>query len=129
MRAVGRALRGVAAVAALLVLLIGVPAFLAGAVGWPLPRAVPAWEQITGTFRGDLPLDADTVWKVLACVVWVAWAQILAATAVEALALARGGVAAPIRGLAHMQGLAGSLLGTAVLLLPGTLSRPTRRRR
>jgi nucleoid-associated protein YgaU/DNA-binding SARP family transcriptional activator len=123
MRAVGRALRGVGAIAALLILLVGVPAFLAVAVGWPLPRVVPAWEQITETFRGDLPLDAGTVWKVLACVVWVAWAQVFAATAVEAMALARGGVAAPIRGLAHMQGLAGSLLGTAVLLLPGTFAQ------
>ena len=124
MRAVGRVLRGFGAVAALVALLVGVPAFLAGAVGWPLPRAIPAWEEVTGTFSGDLPLDADTVWKVLACVVWVAWAQILAATAVEAMALARGGVAAPIRGLAHVQGLAGALLGTAVLLLPGTIAQP-----
>jgi nucleoid-associated protein YgaU/DNA-binding SARP family transcriptional activator len=124
MHAVGRAARGLGAVAVLLGLLVGVPAFLAGAVGWPLPRAVPAWDQISGTFRGDLPLEAATVWKVLACIVWVAWAQILAATAVEAVALGRGGVAAPIRGLAHVQGLAGSLLGTALLLLPGTLARP-----
>jgi nucleoid-associated protein YgaU/DNA-binding SARP family transcriptional activator len=124
MHVVGRATRGLGAIAALLVLVVGVPAFLAGAVGWPLPRAVPAWDQITGTFRGDLPLEAATVWKVLTCIVWVAWAQILAATAVEAVALARGGVAAPIRGLAHVQGLAGSLLSTALLLLPGTLARP-----
>lgn len=124
MHAVGRVARGLGAIAALLVLLVGVPAFLTGAVGWPLPRAVPAWDQVTGTFSGDLPLEAATVWKVLACIVWVAWAQILAATAVEAVALARGGVAAPIRGLAHVQGLAGSLLGTALLLLPGTLARP-----
>ncbi|MGH8985308.1 MAG: LysM peptidoglycan-binding domain-containing protein, partial [Acidimicrobiia bacterium] len=90
-----------------------------------LPRVLPAWADVTATFRGDLPLDADTVWKVLACVVWVAWAQILVASVVEAAALVRGGVAAPIRGLAHMQGLAGSLLGAAVLLLPGSLAQPT----
>src|SRR5690606_27361880 len=124
MHAVGRAARGVGAVAVLVGLLVGMPAFLAGALGWPLPRAVPAWDQITGTFSGALPLEATTVWKVLACFVWVAWAQILSAAAVEAVALARGGVAAPFRGLAHVQGLAGSLLGTALLLLPGTLARP-----
>jgi len=123
MHAVGRALRGLVAFAALLILLVGVPAFLAGAVGWPLPRALPAWADISATFRGDLPLDADTVWKVLACVVWVAWAQIVVATVVEAAALARGGVAAPIRGLVHMQGLAGSLLGTVVLLLPSSFTQ------
>jgi nucleoid-associated protein YgaU/DNA-binding SARP family transcriptional activator len=124
MHAVVRVLRGLGAVVALLVLLVGVPAFLAGAVGWPLPRVLPAWADVTATFRGDLPLDADTVWKVLACVVWVAWAQILVATVVETAALVRGGIAAPIRGLAHMQGLTGSLLGAAVLLLPGSLAPP-----
>lgn len=123
MPALGRAVRGLGAATTLLVLLVGVPALLALAVGWPLPRALPAWEEVTGTFRGDLPLDATTVWKVLACVVWVAWAQILVATVVEAAALAHGGVAAPIRGLAHMQGMAGSLLGTVVLLLPGIFAR------
>lgn len=127
MRSAGRALRGLGAVAALVGLLIGVPVFLAAAVGWPLPRAVPAWADITATFQGELPLDADTVWKVLACVVWVAWAQIVVATLVEAAALARGGVAAPIRGLAHMQGLTGPLLGAAVLLLPGSFAPPPAR--
>lgn len=125
MHAVGRALRGLGAILALLAMLVGVPAFLAGAVGWPLPRVLPGWEQVTATFRGDLPLDADTVWKVLACVVWVAWAQIVVATVIEAAALARGRVAAPIRGLAHMQGLAGSLLGAALLVLPGSLTEAT----
>jgi nucleoid-associated protein YgaU/DNA-binding SARP family transcriptional activator len=124
MPAVSRALRGAVAVAGLLALLVGVPVLLAIAVGWPLPRGVPVWHDITATFSGELPLDPTTVWKVLACVVWVAWAQILTATIVEAAALARGGVALPIHGLTHMQGLIGPLLGTAALLLPSSVASP-----
>jgi nucleoid-associated protein YgaU/DNA-binding SARP family transcriptional activator len=124
MNQLARLARGVGALATLLVLLGGVPAFLALAVGWPLPRSIPAWNDVTATFAGDLPLDATTVWKVLACVVWMGWVQVAAATIVEASALARGGVALPIRGLAHMQGLTGPLLGAAALLLPGSLGTP-----
>ncbi|MGH9137238.1 MAG: LysM peptidoglycan-binding domain-containing protein, partial [Acidimicrobiales bacterium] len=124
MRAFARVSRGLAASLVLLALLGGVPWFLSAAVGWPLPRAVPAWNDVTATLAGDLPLDADTVWKVLACVVWVAWAQILVAAVVEAAAVARGGVANPIRGLAHMQGITGPLLSAAALLLPGSLANP-----
>jgi nucleoid-associated protein YgaU/DNA-binding SARP family transcriptional activator len=124
MGALSRAIRGAVAVAGLLVLLVGVPVLLVIAVGWPLPRVVPVWHDITATFGGELPLDPTTVWKVLACVVWIAWAQILTATIAEAAALARGGVALPIRGLTHMQGLIGPLLGTAALLLPSSFAPP-----
>lgn len=116
-----RLVRGSAAAILLLALLAGVPAFLVTAVGWPLPRVMPAWDDITATFAGDLPLDADTVWKVLACVVWLAWAQLLTATIIEGAAVAGGRVAMPIRGLAHMQGLAGPLLSAAALILPSSL--------
>jgi DNA-binding SARP family transcriptional activator len=122
MTTLARLIRGLVASAVLLALLVGVPAVLAAAVGWPLPRSVPAWHNVTSTFSGDARLDPDTVWKVLACVVWIAWAQILVATAIEIAAIARGGVALPIRGLGHVQGLTGPLLGAAALLLPGSLT-------
>jgi len=121
MRAIVRIGRGLAASATLLVLLVGVPAFLVAAVGWPLPRTVPVWDDITATFTGDLPLDPTTVWKVLACVLWLAWTQVAAAAVIEGTALARGSIANPVRGLAHMQGLTGPLLSAAAVLLPGGL--------
>src|SRR4051812_43924523 len=124
MSAVRRVTRGLVASLLLLALLGGVPVVLATAIGWPLPRTVPVWHDITSTFAGDLPLDPNTVWKVLACVVWVAWAQILAATFLEIAALVRGGVALPTPGLAHMQGLTGSLIAAAALLLPGSFAQP-----
>lgn len=123
-RAFARITRGMGAAVLLFALLVGVPAFLAIAVGWPLPRVLPAWRDVTATFGGDAPLDPDTVWKVLACVVWVAWAQVLAAALVEGSALARGGVAHPIRGLAHMQGLTGPLLSAVALVLPSSFAHP-----
>src|SRR3546814_6773880 len=58
-----RLMRGLGAAAVLIALLGGVPAFLASAVGWPLPHSVPAWNDVTATFAGDLPLDANTVWR------------------------------------------------------------------
>jgi len=119
-----RLTRGLGASIVLLALVVGVPVFLAFAVGWPLPRAVPAWADVRATFTGDLPLDPDTVWKVLAVVVWIAWVQLAAAAAVEVVALARGGIASPIRGLAHMQGLTGPLLSAAALLLPSSVAHP-----
>lgn len=119
-----RLLRGLTAIVVLAALLVGVPSLLAQAVGWPLPRAIPAWGDFRATFTGDVPLDAATVWKVLATVVWIAWAQLVAAAAVEAAALARGGLATPVRGFAHMQGLAGPLLSAAALLLPSSLAHP-----
>ena len=118
-----RLVRGLGASAVLAALLVGVPTLLALAVGWPLPRAVPAWADVRATFAGDLPLDPNTVWKVLACVVWIAWAQIAVAVAVETAALARGGIASPIRGLALMQSLTGPLLSAAALLLPNSVGQ------
>ena len=112
---------GLVSAIALLALLVGVPVLLASAVGWPLPRVLPAWGDMTATLSGDLPLDPDTVWKVLACVVWLAWAQLLGASVIEGAAVARGRVATPIRGLAHMQGLAGPLLSAAAMLFPSSL--------
>ncbi|MGH9030834.1 MAG: LysM peptidoglycan-binding domain-containing protein [Acidimicrobiia bacterium] len=121
MGTVARLTRGLGASIVLLALVVGVPVFLAFAVGWPLPRAVPAWADVRDTFTGDVPLDPDTVWKILAVVVWIAWAQLAVAAVVEVVALARGGIASPIRGLAHMQGLTGPLLSAAALLLPSSV--------
>lgn len=120
MRPLARFTRGAAAVTVLGGLVAGVPVFLAVAVGWPLPRRIPDWSEVAATFGGEVPLDPGTVTRLLACIVWLAWAQVLAAVVVEATALARGGLAGPVRGLGCMQRLAGPLLSVAALLLPST---------
>jgi hypothetical protein len=64
----------IAAAAALVTLLVGVPALLLGAVGNPLPN----WSTLKS---GNL--DDTTVVKLLACVVWIAWLQWLPGTLLE----------------------------------------------
>lgn len=122
MRDLARVTRALAATVLLALLLLGVPIFLAVGVGWPLPRSIPAWGDVTATLAGDLPLDSLAVLKTLSCVMWVAWAQVVVATVIEAGALNRGRVATPLRGFGHMQQFAGPLLSAVALLLPSGVS-------
>ena len=60
--------RGLAALVLLVALLVGVPWALITQVGWPLPTAVPTWEQFSRALtRGDL--DDWTIIKALAVLV------------------------------------------------------------
>lgn len=69
-------LRSLAALLVLLVIVVGVPTLLAFVAGWPLPRNVPDWSRIsTALQQGDIP--GETVIKVLAVLVWIAWAQLV----------------------------------------------------
>jgi len=121
MGTLARVTRGLAATVLLALLLLGVPVLLAVGVGWPLPRSIPAWGDITATAVGNLPLDSHAVLKTLACVMWVAWGQVVIATVVEAGALARGRVATPLRGFGPMHQFAGPLISAVALLLPSGL--------
>ena len=68
-------IRSLAALLALFALLVGVPMLLALVAGWPLPRRAPDWSRIsTAVQQGDIPGEA--VIKVLAVLVWIAWAQL-----------------------------------------------------
>ncbi len=68
-------IRSLAALLALFALLVGVPMLLALVAGWPLPRRAPDWSRIsTAVQQGDIPGEA--VIKVLAALVWIAWAQL-----------------------------------------------------
>ena len=68
-------LRSLAALLALVALLVGVPILLVLVAGWPLPRRAPEWSRIsTAVQQGDIP--GETVIKVLAVLVWIAWAQL-----------------------------------------------------
>jgi hypothetical protein len=72
----GSRLRSYAAVAVIVVLTAGIPAFLIALAGWPLPRRLPDWSRIpTALQQGDIP--ADAMLNTLAVVVWVAWAQLV----------------------------------------------------
>jgi DNA-binding SARP family transcriptional activator len=113
--------RGVAAVAILLVILVALPAAVAITVGWPLPRSVPRFNAIPAR-----PDDMLLV-RALAVAFWVFWTEFAVATAIEGTALARGtGLPRPLPFARHSQDLARRLLVTALLLSSsaGAVSRP-----
>src|SRR5579864_7792756 len=101
-----RVLRGLAALALLVAVLLGVPAALWHYIGWPLPHAVPSWAQLRSGLTSQGIAD-DTLIKILALVAWLAWASVAAAIWVEAAAAARGRVARRLPGLAPLQTFAG----------------------
>ena len=69
-------LRSLAALLVLVAIVVGVPTLLTLVAGWPLPRNVPDWSRISTALRqGDIP--GETVIKVLAVLVWIAWAQLV----------------------------------------------------
>ena len=68
----------------------GIPALLARAAGWPLPRRLPAVSVIGEALTGGWRPDDRVVISVLALVGWVVWAQIAACTAAELRAVRSG---------------------------------------
>ncbi|HEX7716496.1 MAG TPA: hypothetical protein VF416_04345, partial [Marmoricola sp.] len=66
-----RVAKGVAAVAAALLLLLGVPAALVLVVGNPLPTTAPSRDWLTAEVTGDLVIN------VLAVLVWIVWVHFL----------------------------------------------------
>lgn len=96
MRRLVIAMRALGATACLAAVVAAVPLLLVQHVGWPLPSTVPdpalLWDSI---IVGNIP--TDVVVKLLACVVWITWAQITWSVLVEGVASARGSAAARSR--------------------------------
>jgi nucleoid-associated protein YgaU len=109
--------KAVLRLAAGVVLLVGLPAALTVAVGWPLPHTIPSLDQISRAFdRRDVPVDVAV--NTLAVIVWIAWAQLAWAVLVEAVATAHGRQArqrAPV--LPSVQKFASQLVASAVLVV------------
>ena len=112
LRTTGDVLRAAGAFAALAVLVVGVPLALAFAVGWPLPHRMPSADTLKD------PITSSVFVRVLAAVVWLAWAQFTACVLVEARAAVSGiGVPSRVPGAGPSQLLARQLV--AALLLVG----------
>ena len=71
----GDVVRGLAALAVLVALVIGVPIGLVLLVGWPLPTVLPSADAVADAVTRTGVSDR-TVVKIVACVLWVAWAQV-----------------------------------------------------
>ncbi len=107
--------KGLGALAAVAALVAGVPAGLWAAVGWPLPRDVPAWSDIARALADTYVPDEFLV-NTLAVVCWLAWAQLIAALAVEAVAAIRGRPAIRVPLAGPLQTTAAHLVAAVLLL-------------
>lgn len=82
-------IKGLIGLALTLGLLIGLPVALVALVGWPLPTTWPGLDTLGRHISdGDIP-DVFIV-KLLALLVWAAWAQITLATLLEYSTIIRG---------------------------------------
>jgi nucleoid-associated protein YgaU len=81
--------RGLAALAGVGLVVVGVPLALATWVGWPLPAAVPAPSEIADALR-DTYIPDELLVKALAVVCWLVWIELVASLLVEAVAFVRG---------------------------------------
>lgn len=106
--------RGLGALLVLLVLLGALPVALAREVGWPLPTAVPTFEQVSQAVNTGAIEDA-TIIKALAILLWLAWTNFAAAVLLEGLAVARARQARRRPLTETSQQLAGQLLASVSL--------------
>jgi DNA-binding SARP family transcriptional activator len=120
-----RATHAFAAIAAAAAVLLGVPLALIVTVGWPLPTTIPAWSHITTALRGGNIPDAVVV-HTLACIVWVAWAELALAfaweLAVNVSRLADGRPAHPAPAVVnhHLTALASRVIAVALTVTIAT---------
>lgn len=100
-----------------LVLLVALPPLvLASTVGWPLPRELPTWSQVSDALSGASVSDAVLV-KALACACWVVWMVLLLSIVEESVAWARGRAARRLPGAGLMQPMTRRLVMAATLLV------------
>jgi hypothetical protein len=107
--------RGLAALAGVAILVVGVPLALASWVGWPLPTEVPTLSQIGDALR-DTYIPDEFLVKALAVVCWLVWIELVASLLVEGVAHVRGRKAGTVPGAGGLQRGAARLIATVALL-------------
>ncbi|MCP3860707.1 MAG: hypothetical protein GY704_13735, partial [Phycisphaeraceae bacterium] len=108
--------KGIIGLAATLALLGGVPVALAAAIGWPRPTAWPDLDTLRRHVTdGDIP-DPFVI-KLVATIVWIAWAQLAAATLVEYVSILRGKAATRTPALPAVRLLAARLATWTTLIV------------
>jgi DNA-binding SARP family transcriptional activator len=115
----GQRLRGLLSTIVLMAVTAGVPWFLYH-LGGGLPTTTPSVHKV-GSFLGQ-PITDTAILRGVSLLCWVVWLLFIAAVATEAAAWvrARPGPATTHRGfrIPGLQGAAGTLFLTAILLLP-----------
>ena len=107
-------LKGLAALALTVALVVGVPAVLIAYVGWPLPTRLPTLEEIHLGLRSGI--DPTLLINTLAVVVWVTWVQLVTALGVEVVAAVRGKASRRVPVLPGLQTAAARLVATVTLV-------------
>jgi hypothetical protein len=107
--------KGLAALAGVAALVVGVPVALLAWVGSPLPAEVPSVSEVTDAIRDTYIPDSFLV-KALALVCWLVWSELLASLFVEAVALARGRKAGAVPFAGRVQRAAARLVAGVALL-------------
>jgi hypothetical protein len=107
--------RGLAALAGVAILVVGVPVALASWVGWPLPTEVPTLSQIGNALR-DTYIPDEFLVKALAVVCWLVWIELVASLLVEGVAYVRGRKAGAVPFAGGLQRGAARLIATVALL-------------
>ncbi|OIV35648.1 hypothetical protein BIV57_20440 [Mangrovactinospora gilvigrisea] len=116
-RTFGDVLRGIAALLMLAALVLGAPAALVLLIGWPLPSHIPSLDDFSH------PFTAEVIVRVLAVLVWIAWAQFAACVLVEVRAAVSGiGMPARVPVAGASQALARQLVAAILLLTAGAAS-------
>ncbi|MFJ2478031.1 LysM peptidoglycan-binding domain-containing protein [Streptomyces sp. NPDC087659] len=117
-RVAGALLRALAGLAALVTLVAGAPYLLLRLGHQPT--------DLTGDFVLLLQQDDGTLFlTVLTCIGWAGWSAFTVSAAMELFAVVRRRSAPRVKGLGGMQSLAGTLIGSIVLLAPTTAAAAT----
>ncbi|HEY3811404.1 MAG TPA: LysM domain-containing protein, partial [Acidimicrobiales bacterium] len=123
--------KGLAALAVLVGLVVGVPWALWHFIGWPLPHHLPSASQV-GRALNRQGIPAQTLVDALAVVVWLSWATLVASLAVEIPAALSGRHATRIPVAGIFQPVTGRLVAAVIVACltlaprpahPGTLGR------
>ena len=115
--------RGLGATLVLLALVVGVPALLAGTIGWPLPHSIPTLGELRDALSTTRIPD-EAIFKTLAVFAWAYWLHLVWCLAVETAAVARGRLPRRVLLGGLNQAIASRLV--AAILLLGQTSLPLR---
>jgi DNA-binding SARP family transcriptional activator len=111
-----RLAKGMGALVVLGAIVLGIPWALWHFIGWPLPHTVPDWEQVRrGLDQRGIP--DQVLIKALASVVWITWATLVAAIAVEIPAAVTGRTARQLRVVGLFQPLTGHLVAAVIFAI------------
>jgi nucleoid-associated protein YgaU len=88
MRYVNNLARGLGALIAVALFVVGVPIALITYIGWPLPTTLPTLDEIQLALRSGI--NPQLLTSALAVIVWFTWAQLVIVFAAETSASLRG---------------------------------------